>query len=378
MNIFSFIDPVLYSPIYTILITALCLFTSFNYSFSDTNNVLVNKNKNNLIYSIILAVFLIIFLGFRPVHIAFIDTGYYVFGYENIVKGYKDFSFSEEWLWNNFEFACKSIGVSSELFLLIIELFYIGIILVICYKLFPNQVWVSLLFFLSSFSFYSYGVNGIRNGLACHIVLLALIMLNGQKYEKFVSILLMIVAYGIHRTTAVPIICSLISFCLIKSTSITLKIWLISIFASLIFGNIVGDYLNEADFFEDKSEYFMDAGLSETSESFSKTGFRFDFLLYSSIPILFIWFLTIRRTFVDKMFNLIANTYILANSFWIMVIRATFSNRFAYLSWFIYPLVIVYPLLRMNIWEDQDKKLALILLAYAGFTFLMNFVYYAQ
>ena len=59
-----------------------------------------------------------------------------------------------------------------------------------------------------------------------------------------------------------------------------------------------------------------------------------------------------------------------------MVIRSSFSNRFAYLSWFIYPVVMAYPLLRMNIWKDQDRKTALILFFYSGFTFFMFFVYY--
>ena len=59
-----------------------------------------------------------------------------------------------------------------------------------------------------------------------------------------------------------------------------------------------------------------------------------------------------------------------------MVIRASFSNRFAYLSWFIYPLVMAYPLLRMNLWEDQDRKTSLILFAYSGFLFFMFFIYY--
>ena len=75
--------------------------------------------------------------------------------------------------------------------------------------------------------------------------------------------------------------------------------------------------------------------------------------------------------FNDFVFNVIANTYILANSFWIMVIRASYSNRFAYLSWFLYPLVFAYPLSRMNIWEKQERKTAFILLAYTGFTLIM-------
>ena len=106
------------------------------------------------------------------------------------------------------------------------------------------------------------------------------------------------------------------------------------------------------------------------------SGFRVDFIIYSIMPIIMAWYVTIKRNFKDLPYHTIATTYILANAFWIMVIRSEQSNRFAYLSWFLYPIVIAYPLLRMNIWENQDRKLALILLAYAGFTFFMSFVYY--
>ena len=106
------------------------------------------------------------------------------------------------------------------------------------------------------------------------------------------------------------------------------------------------------------------------------TGFRWDFLFYSIWPIVMTWYLTMYRKFKDKTFNVIANTYILCNAFWIMVIRATFSNRFAYLSWFLYPLVIAYPLFRMNLWKDQDRKTAIIFFLYSGFIFFMFFIYY--
>ena len=109
-----------------------------------------------------------------------------------------------------------------------------------------------------------------------------------------------------------------------------------------------------------------------------KAGFRLDFILYSIMPIIMVWYVTIKRNFKDLTYHIIATTYILANAFWIMVIRSEQSNRFAYLSWFLYPLVIAYPLLRMNIWEDQDRKTGLILLAYSGFTFFMQFIYYGR
>ena len=61
----------------------------------------------------------------------------------------------------------------------------------------------------------------------------------------------------------------------------------------------------------------------------------------------------------------------LCNAFWIMVIRSAFSNRFAYLSWFIYPIVIAYPLVNLRVWDDQDRKTGWILLSYVGFTAVM-------
>lgn len=120
------------------------------------------------------------------------------------------------------------------------------------------------------------------------------------------------------------------------------------------------------------NEYLKAQGSPNILAENPKAGsFRFDFLLYSAMPVLMFWYVTVKRNFKDRTYNLIAITYILANSFWVIIIRASQSNRFAYLSWFIYPLVIAYPLLHFNIWKNQDQKAAIILLLYAGFTFTM-------
>ncbi len=104
---------------------------------------------------------------------------------------------------------------------------------------------------------------------------------------------------------------------------------------------------------------------------FSREGFRWDFLLYSTVPIVMGWYICVKRKIQDNWYNVICTVYCLCNAFWIMVIRSAFSNRFAYLSWFIYPIVIAYPLINLPVWEDQDRKTGIILLAYAGFTFFM-------
>ena len=54
------------------------------------------------------------------------------------------------------------------------------------------------------------------------------------------------------------------------------------------------------------------------------------------------------------------------------MIRARFSNRFAYLSWFLYPIVLVYPLIEMPLFKKAPGlKLGIILIGQLVFTILM-------
>ena len=322
------------------------------------------------ISTVFLSAFLILLMGLRPFTVEFGDTAMYAH-YYNTIEIDPSIDFSREWIWDYLMLICQSIGLNVSDFFLVVELFYIGLMIAACWKLMRNNMWVAVLFCFASFSFYSYGINGIRNGLACSIVMLSVAMLSGDYIEKIVSLVLIIIAYGIHHSTGLPSLCALISLYVIKEPKHALAFWGMSIIISLIAGNVVGDFFAGLGF-DERSDYFEDVSESSIANQFSSTGFRFDFLLYSAMPVLMAWYISVKRNFKDVTYNIIANTYILANAFWIMVIRSTFSNRFAYLSWFLYPLVIAYPLIRMNIWEDQDKKAALILLAYAGFTLFMH------
>jgi hypothetical protein len=184
----------------------------------------------------------------------------------------------------------------------------------------------------------------------------------------------MVIALGIHRSSLLPITCFFIAI-FQTTTRISLIFWLFSIFFSLAFGNVIGDFFQSLNLFEDKSNYFQDAVNTEVSGEFSRTGFRWDFLLYSAMPVIMIYYSTIKRNFEDKTYTLLSNIYLTSNAFWIMVIRASFSNRFAYLSWFLYPLIISYPLLKFNLSKKQDLITSIILLMYSGFTLFMFLIH---
>ena len=206
---------------------------------------------------------------------------------------------------------------------------------------------------------------------------------------------ILLLAFGIHRSIALPIAAFLVASYVIKSPKIAIYFWIASIGLSLVAGGTMVNFFAGLGFDDRMSSYSQMS--EETAREFSHTGFRWDFLLYSAMPIWLTWYVIQKaekeRTLYGetteemetgvlgagriadahsmRVFNILATTYILANSFWVMVISAAFSNRFAYLSWFLYPVVLAYGVIRLHIWEDQDKKAGLILLGHAGFTLIM-------
>ncbi len=125
--------------------------------------------------------------------------------------------------------------------------------------------------------------------------------------------------------------------------------------------------------FEDERVLYLTHG-NIIDDDFSSTGFRWDFLIYSATAVFAGWYFIVKKGFNDKVYVTLFTTYVFANAFWILVIRANFSNRFAYLSWFMMALVIIYPFLKQELIPRQHKVLAKVMLVYVAFTFVMNVV----
>ena len=94
------------------------------------------------------------------------------------------------------------------------------------------------------------------------------------------------------------------------------------------------------------------------------------------MPIALGYYSIVKKRITDNWYSVLLSTYCFANAFWVIFIRAAFSNRFAYLSWFLYPVLIAYPLFMLRIWHNQDKNIGLIIMAYVGFTAFMQFFYW--
>ena len=100
--------------------------------------------------------------------------------------------------------------------------------------------------------------------------------------------------------------------------------------------------------------------------------FRWDFLAYSAMGVAVGYYFIFRRNFKDEYYHWIYNTFLLTNAFWVLVIRAAYSNRFAQISWFIMPIVLIYPFLKQRFWTNHEKMLGYAILLFYAFTFYSN------
>lgn len=359
----------LYHPIFLYLVLVLTIVAccrSYPMSY-----MVINRPRSwaSIIPPFLLCLILAIFIGGRPLSgYYFGDVYTYAHSFHLMSSGASIPGDTGEWVWHQFMYFCAHRMDVSQ-YLTIICLGYFGFTLWACQRFAPNNVWIMVLFNLAAFSFFTYGTNGIRNGLACAITLVAISYLVAKNRNLVMACSLAFIAVNIHRSTSLPLIMAFISTFCIRSFKVAYTFWILSIVISLVAGSAVTSLFAGLGF-DDRVSYLQ---ADASSEVFSHTGFRWDFLLYSMMPIVLGYYIVMRRGIRNATYEFLLNTYTLSNAFWVMVIRANYTNRFAYLSWFMYPIVLAYPLLKMNVWDKrQGEALSLIMFMHAAFTWFMS------
>ena len=244
MTEIEFIEPYYYNVLYYFLLLFLSWVTVLYHVGSHGQKILHSENNNSLsqLSAVLLTLFFIFFLGLRPVTRDFGDTGLYARNFRNteIDTAYRSISLSGEWFWANITTFCSHMGMNVNEYFFTIELMYIGSMFLCAWYLTRHNLWLTMLFFFTAFSSYSYGTNGIRNGLACSIVLVALCLLIEEGlFKKVLSLILMFLATGIHRSTMLPSMSALLTLYVVKDTKWAFRFWLVSLALSLVLGNLV-------------------------------------------------------------------------------------------------------------------------------------------
>ncbi|WP_139855627.1 EpsG family protein [Aequorivita sinensis] len=358
---FDWIPIEVYTPTHYIILLFLVLIT-FIHSQSNA----INSNENFRYMKVMgwtYLIFIILYMGLRPISGVFVDMLTYNKRFVYYQNGGQITS-PNDILFQVFT-KISSQFVNARIYFLLCVILYILPLIAVSKKWFKDYWFYAFLFLVTSFSFWTYGTNGIRNGIAGSIFLWGM-----SREKKIWQVIIILIAINIHKSMALPAAAFLLAN-FYNNPKVLMYFWVFCIPLSLIAG---GAFINlfASIGFDERTSYLTQENVYNVE--FASSGFRWDFLLYSATAVFAGWFYIFKRKYKDKIYFWLFNTYILTNAFWILVIRAQFSNRFAYLSWFMISLVILYPLLKKYIVDKQHKKIGLLLVAYYSFTFLMNFI----
>jgi hypothetical protein len=314
-------------------------------------------------------VFILFYMGLRPVSGRFFgDMGTYNKIYIGYQRG-EPYRAGGDVLFHRFMWLSSKV-MSAKQFFLLVDIIYILPMYWFSRVYFKKYWFFGLFMFFASFSFWSYGTNGIRNGMATSLFLAGLCFYPKRKLLMYGFFAL---SFYMHASLVIPIAAFLTTHFLLKKPKLIFIIWLICIPLSLVGGSTWGALFESFGLFEERTQGYLTGG-EKFMDQFDQTGFRWDFLLYSSTAIIAGWYFIIKKKLEDSFYNHLFGVYAIANAFWILVINAAFSNRFAYLSWFLMGAVIIYPLAKYDILKDQYKILGAILILYFMFTYLLNVI----
>ena len=317
--------------------------------------------------SLITVVLVTIYIGTRPIT-SYADTNLYTMMFNLVQSGvWSELpGIATEPFWNYIERLCIELTDASG-WLVVIAIFYVVGMSIAAYRWLPRHTYIAIIFLFTAFSFWGYATNGFRNGMATSIAMLGLSFFARSRKEMIIGYSLLILASMTHKSCMLTIIAASVALFL-RNTKTNITIWLFCIVLGLLFqeqfkalfAGLVDDYRMAA---------YLNAEVDKSL--FSQTGFRWDFILYSALPIFIGRYAIFKQNFIDKTYAFLLHTYIFSNAFWVLINTAAYSNRFAYLSWFLYPIVLVYPFCKFKFLQNQSVMLGLLLIGMVGFTYFM-------
>lgn len=252
-------------------------------------------------------------------------------------------------------------------FFLLCAFIYVGSLWLAMQRIFKSYYYIPLLVVFSMFTFWAYGVNGVRNGMGASLFILAVTYINRLP----VAIILCILSVGIHKSCLLLVGAAFIAW-FIKNSYIYLLVWIGCVGISYTVGMRIQNYIVATGILgeDDRlTDYLTGSGQIGEIIQMSMT-FRWDFLIYSAMGVFVGYYFIFRRNFRDEYYHWLYNIFLISNAFWVLVIRAIYSNRFAQISWFIMPIILIYPFIKQRFWKTM-KNIGSSLISILCFCFLL-------
>lgn len=330
-----------------------------------------DTNTLNMSWGLIFTTGLILYMGMRPVSGVFGDTINYASEFSRLQDGSKSgWVFGKEWLFS-FLFSWFAKYSNLHAFFTLCSAIYVGSLWLAMRRIFKGYYYIPLLVIFCMFTFWTYGVNGIRNGMGASLFILAMTYVN----NPLVMITLAICAAGLHTSVYLMAACAVVAW-FFNNSYYYLGGWFLSVVLSYFAGMTIQSYIAGFGFVtgDDRFTGYM-TGENQIGEIVQTTmEFRWDFLLYSAMAVFVGYYFIFIRKFKDEYYHWIYNIYLITNAFWVLVIRSTYSNRIAQISWFIMPIVLIYPFMKKRFWQNHERMTGIALLVFYAFTFYYNII----
>ncbi len=241
--------------------------------------------------------------------------------------------------WMSYMWVCTKIfNNNTILFYLLTASVYVFSYLLFSRRYFDEKSFYFIVMSMGCLGFSSYATNTLRAGFAIAFVLFGLL-----SKRKIWTLLLMMCAVMFHRSMIIPIFGYYIAG-FVKENWAFFLIWIVCLLLSLANLNL-SPLIENLGFLDERVESYGQT-LNSSFISSYKMGFRWDFLIYSIIPMLISVYNIKKHNIEDTALSRLLNMYIFANAIWLLVIRISYSDRLAYLSWFLIPFITLYPVVK--------------------------------
>lgn len=269
-------------------------------------------------------------------------------------------NYDRELLWGKLQLFLSYVLCKNEiLYWLFYTIFYCLAYYKVAQKYFPFQyAGYFVLCVVSTMGFVSFGSNAIRAGFGISLLLFA--FCSDNRWLKVVYILL---AVGCNMPMLIPVTGLLLSKYILKKDRHCEIIWLMCLLITS-FTSIVSDVMSIASVIDARANGYVDP--SDGSDVY-RSGFRFDFIIYTIVPILLARFFKKRLLEENPTYNLLYRTYLLVSSLWLLIIRVPYTDRFVYLAWFMIPFLLMYPLLNGKLIIKRHNTVVLLIISLYAF-----------
>ena len=354
-----------YHPIFLILISFLSIYNFRKLSKTKAESIYISQYEDQT-PSIVLTIFMIFFIGLRPI------SGKYFVDMAGTARIWNWWSqgnvYQYQWqyknkIYDNLRSYMSTYGMPVEYFFFIIALIYFLCIYIACRKFFPKNTFFALLVYLIAFSTFSYATNGIKAGSAASIFLVAL------AYHENLKILipLSLISWGFHHSMIMVLSCLIVVY-FYRKAKFYFYFWIFAFIIAALHITIFQYFF---------ARYDYDSGAAYLLKQMHGKGFRLDFIAYSAVPVIIGYYIIFIKKIQSRKYNFLLNMYLMTNSIWMLCMYAEFTNRIAYLSWFIHPWVMIYPFLNEKISELQFKYVNILAMGHLAFNLFLSLVYWS-